>query len=392
MLSEIYGTFGRRVAHVWKLRLIFLTAVPGLMLVPVAAHAETLRIVNWNIDADNTAPDKTYNGIGYGGSTNGIPYGSSQLETVLDGIGANSPVNSTNTFDVLALTELYKTPSLTLNSIVTNLNAKYGAGTYAYDPTVDPVSDGGTNGGGPSGLIYDTKTIQVVGVETTIGNGSDDRSPIRYTLQPVGYPSSAQFYVYVDHAKAGTNSSDSNLRSTEATQVRADADALGASAHIIYTGDWNFDNGSTEAGYQTLTSTAGNGKAIDPGSFSQLYEDESAQGIKYRDELELYSAAANTPGQPGSQNGVDYVSGSFHIFGNNGSTGYGVAVNSSANTALSDLANRTTVLNDLTQVTDHLPTEEDFLISGIPLPEPSSVGLLAVSGLLLKRTRHPGRE
>lgn len=144
---------------------IFLCVAVAAILIPSASFAAiTIRVVSWNINADNSAPAGTHNGIGYGGSTNGIPAAGAALETVLEAIGQEGPVNAMHAIDVLALQELYKMPSITLNSIVTQLNATYGAGTYAYDPTVDPVDGSGTQGNGPNGLIYNTRTIQVKAV------------------------------------------------------------------------------------------------------------------------------------------------------------------------------------------------------------------------------------
>src|SRR5262249_11096673 len=147
-----------------------------------------------------------------------------------------------------------------------------GAGVYALDPTADPTS-GALTGNGPSGIVYNTQTIQVISA-TPIGaapSGSGaPRQPMRYQLRPVGQTSTADVYLYVSHYKAGSTSSDISRRSIEAQEIRANADALGAAAHIIYSGDFNLTGGSAEAMYQTLTA-AGNGQAHDPavaGSFA----------------------------------------------------------------------------------------------------------------------------
>ena len=64
-------------------------------------------------------------------------------------------------------------PSTTAAFIVGQLNTYYASigvsASYAYDPNVDPTT-GGT-GGGPSGLIYNTNTVQDLGV-TFLAYGS----------------------------------------------------------------------------------------------------------------------------------------------------------------------------------------------------------------------------
>jgi hypothetical protein len=120
--------------------------------------------------------------------------------------------------DVLALTEMLDTnnnsvTSSTLPALVNALNAIYGPGYYAYDNTPDPTS-GGTQFNGPSGLIYNTHTVQVVpGSEKALAYSGDNtnsvpRAPMRYTLQPVGYGSNADFYLYASHYKASSGSSN----------------------------------------------------------------------------------------------------------------------------------------------------------------------------------------
>jgi exonuclease III len=369
-----------------SLRTMVALGLAGLAtLLPAAALGSTIRIVSWNIDADNTAPAGSHNGISYGGSNSGIPAQSAAMETVLEAIGTENAVNSSQAFDVLALQELYQTPSITMGSIVNALNTKYGAGTYAYDTTTDPIDGSGTSGNGPSGLIYNTKTVQITGA-TSIGTPSgsgEARAPMRYTVQPVGYGTAADLYLYVEHAKSGSYTSGSPTngarRNTEVQGVRANADALGANAHVVYAGDFNLFNDAAEAAWTTLTAP-GAGQAIDTGNWtSQAYNSDYGSGPEFRDDLQLINSATQ------SQNGLQYVAGSFNVFGNNGSSGYNVAVSSSSNTALGDLSNRSTVLTDLTEVSDHLPVVADYAVVG--LPEPGTLVLLALGGLCALRRR-----
>ena len=187
--------------------LVILVAVAASM-----ASAQTLRIATYNVEADTGSPDS---GTG--------------LSTVLEAIGAEHLDGNAQPVDVLALQELYSTPSTTLSYIVNQLNGYYNTpGMYAYDTVVDPTT-GGT-GGGPSGLIYNTHTVQDVAA-AVIGTASSSgaaRAPMRYTLQPVGTGTGAQFYLYVSHAKSGTTTSDINRRNYEAGELRTDATCLGS--------------------------------------------------------------------------------------------------------------------------------------------------------------------
>jgi hypothetical protein len=85
-----------------------------------------------------------------------------------------------------------------------------------------------------------------------------------HRFRPVGaFDASTNFYVYVGHYKAGTDSASVARRNVEGQQVRANADALGPAAHVLYTGDFNA-GGSTEPAQQTLLAPGGPGQAIDP--------------------------------------------------------------------------------------------------------------------------------
>src|SRR5262249_9680455 len=61
---------------------------------------------------------------------------------------------------------------------------------------------------------------------------------------------------------------------------------------------------------------------------------------------------------------LEYRATTYHTFGNNGSVALNGNINDPSSTALPGLANRTTVLNLLTTVTDHLPTVADFTVAG----------------------------
>ena len=297
------------------------------------------------------------------------------------GVTPSNPVGHAQPIDVLALEELNyttsggsETISQTLSYITGQLNSIYGAGTYNYDTTIDP-SDGNSTGNGPSGLIYNTKTVAEVApadiIPNHLGGSGEARAPIRYELQPKGGAAYTDFYLYVSHAKASSGSSNATRRNIEAQDIRSDASNLPTNAHIIYTGDYNLTGGSSEAAYQTMiNSTPSPGQAIDtanPGnnfvensqSANSVYWpllSESATDLTARFDLQLVTSPTVT--LPGTQ----LVANTLTPFGNNGSVGYGGAVTDSSNTALPDLSNRSTILNDLTTDTDHLPVVADYVV------------------------------
>lgn len=219
------------------------------------AAGATLRIVSYNIDCADQNSDNNITGSAH------------SLPTVVQAIGLHHLGTNAQPMDVMGCEELQST---SLGNMVTQLNAIYGAGTYAYDPTTDP-----NTGGGPSGLIYNTHTVQVVaaralpkgqtvllqsnGTYTTAyspGGGVNGvpRGPMVYQLRPVGFGTNDDFYLYVSHARSSSDDTVGDARYAEAQAVRSDAKyKLPAGVHILYAGDWNLFNGSGENAYKCLT-------------------------------------------------------------------------------------------------------------------------------------------
>ena len=190
------------------------------------------------------------------------------MGAILQAIGAETVNGIAKPIDVLALQEQFSSATTT-QAIVEVLDALYGTGTYAR-----ATLDGNTLGAGRPGLIYNTQTVTLLD-QTALGsvNGSAQaRATLRYQLRPVGYDAGADFYIYSDHYKASTSSSDRARRRIEANSVRADADALGPGASIIFAGDYNIRGsfeepvpGSYESSnYSILLAAGGPGQAVDP--------------------------------------------------------------------------------------------------------------------------------
>ena len=322
--------------------------------------------------------------------------GTVQQGGVLEGIGeeilGNDPAQP---IDILALQETTSNSS-TVTPIVNGLNAFYNVpGMYSMSTTQATSSGGVTSGGGPSALVYNTTTVQLlasVKVDPPLGqplgsSSGEYREVMRYEFAPAGVTPTAanEFYIYVSHYKALTGSANEAARAGEAAIIRNDeANNLPAGARVLYVGDYNPTGGSTEAGYQTMVATSApngvqQGQGFDPLNPSgaagidwgvdslPFLKTESATSLLYRDDLQLMTSDVFY-GVPG---GLALVPGTYHAFGNNGTTAYGDSVNSGSNTALTNLMAgapipASTLYQDLTTASDHLPVVADYTISLSP--------------------------
>ena len=315
----------------------------------------TLRIATYNMEAD------------INGDTTPLP----GFYQVLEGIGEEQLQGDVQPVDIVTLEETTSN-STTVAPIVTNLNSYYnGLAVYAQS-SYQATEEGNdpTDGNGPNALIYNTKTLTLlasVGVGTPEGSTNGEyRQVVRYEFQPVGDTGSTGiFYVYVSHMKSGTTSADATDRGEEATIIRNDEATLPANSSVLYTGDLN--SAPPEAEFTNFTAS-GQGEAYDPLNFSTSvqYYSESATDLRYRDDYELMTS--NVLDDTGA---INYVSGTLHSFGNNGTTPAQGSVNSGSDTALnSDLVqdggtfiSASTLYSDLTTASDHLPVVADYTIS-----------------------------
>jgi len=262
------------------------------------------------------------------------------------------------------------------------------------------------DGNGPNAIVYNTKTVQLLasvpvdpsGGPNKLGSSSGEyREVMRYELAPAGMTPTAtnEFYVYVSHYKSsssGVEATNEFHRQEEATIIRNDeATNLPANARVLYVGDYNITT-SSEASYQTiLSNTAPNGihqgQGIDPLNVTDALnidwgnsttdtnllamKTDSAMDLRYRDDLQVMTTNVYF----GVAGGLVLVPGTYHVFGNNGTTPYKGSVNSGSNTALnSDLASgapfsASQLYLDLTNASDHLPVVADYTIP-ITVPAP----------------------
>ena len=379
-----------------------------------ATPTRTVRIVTYNIEADAGVTTPLPGLIAPPGNSGNVQAGG-----VLEGLGEELLNGNAQPLDVLALEETTGN-SITVAPIVAGLNSFYGvAGMYSnstYQATQFGGSDNIGGGNGPSAMVYNAKTLQLlasVPVDPPGGIGNlgsvsgEYREVMRYEFAPVGVAPMAtnEFYIYVSHYKAGTGAANEDYRLGEAQIIRNDeANNLLANSRVIYVGDYNVDD-SGEPGYQTILSNTApdgisRGQGIDPlnpannpninWSASTTVTNilvmltEHSYELEYRDDLQVMTTNVYY-GAPG---GLKYVPGTYHAFGNSGMAYYG-SVNSGANTALNNrlVTNAPVFISaaqlylDLTNASDHLPVVADYTI---PLPAPviSSFSLAGTSLIL----------
>jgi PKD repeat protein len=358
--------------------------------VVASAQTKTIRVVTYNIEDDINGATVPLPGLiaASGGSvTNG---------GVLEGIGEEI-INGdpAQPIDVLALEETTSNTT-TVQPIVNGLNAFYGSRNipagYAMS-SYQATDTGGSNAGnGPNAMVYNTNTLQLiasVGVGTPTGSGNGEyRQEVRYEFAPAGVTPTTnnEFYVYVGHYKSGTTSSDVTDRNGEAQIVRADVATLPSGARVLFTGDFN-TGAASEAMYQTLVAPGVN-RAFDvlnpTGSPSSNFDGagdvaeltESATDLRYRDDYQMMTSNVLY----GVSGGLAYVPGTYHAFGNNGTSPYQGSVNSGSDTALnSDLntngigISASTLYSYLTTASDHLPAVADYTITAAAPYSPQSI-------------------
>jgi len=382
-----------------------------------SAQNLTLRIVCYNIEDDITNstfhinPTTPLPGLIFpyagGSSTNGSVTNGGVLEGIGEEIlsdGVAQPI------DILALEETSSNPQ-TVAPIVAGLNAFYSiynplaSNMYAMS-TYQATNSGGTNdGNGPNALVYNTKTVQLLasvpvdppGGISQLGSVSGEyREVMRYEFTPANQigTQASEFYLYVSHYKSGTSSADLTDRGEEAVIIRNDETNLPANARVIYSGDYNVST-SSEASYQTIAAAdsptgVAQGQGIDPlntnaatgidwTANSLLYEKtEEDYELHYRDDFQMSTANIFNAAAAG----LALVPGTYHAFGNNGSTAYESSVDNGTDTALnSDLKpgspiSASQLYLDLIGASDHLPVVADYTI---PVPPPAAGFTFSIS-------------
>jgi hypothetical protein len=324
-------------------------------------------------------------------NTTGAP--ATGVDVVLKSIGEETRNGFAKPIDVLLLQEQSASPagagpnnpSPDTQQFVTLLNNMYAGQGVNYAMS---NRTGGTSFSGDSTqtLVYRVETVQLI-ADSAFGAVSGSgiaRQPLRYQLRPVGYGSQADFYVYNSHYKASDATSDPaapGRRNTEALAIRANSNALGEGAHIIYAGDHNFyDFDADEPAWGTLTGS-GAGQANDPINQVGTWHDNASFAA-----VHTQSPCLNSVGHCGVGGGMDdrfdfqlvsgefldneglsYIGGSYHAFGNNGTT-FNKDINNATNTVTFPGVTSYTksqILSAIRGATDHIPVVADYQLPAV---------------------------
>lgn len=374
----------------------------GGLPTPASAQTRTLRIVTYNLGADVNGITGPQPGlIAPPGDTNNFAAGG-----VLEGIGEEIVGSDlAQPLDILALQETTSNP-LTVTPIVNGLNTFYGvAGMYSNSSFQATSTNPNGTGNGPNALVYNTRTVQLLAsvpvnppAGTSLGSASGEyRQVMRYQFAPAGVATndSNVFYVYVSHYKSGTGTANETARQGEAQIIRSNSAALPPAARILYVGDYN-TGVAAEGMYVTLIAPGIN-QAVDPvnpsGNTNLTWDANSSLNVKtfsptaihYRDDYQMMTTNVYF----GNSGGLALVPGTYHVFGNNGSTPYLGSVNSGSNTSLNNrLATNGPVFIsaaqlylDLTSASDHLPMVADYTMP-VPAPVIASVSVAGTDLIL----------
>jgi endonuclease/exonuclease/phosphatase family metal-dependent hydrolase len=353
-------------------------AIAAVVLCAAAPASAQLRIVTYNVNASDPASPGPRTG----------------MDAVLRAINGSAKGGFTRSIDILLLEE--GASVTTTGSAYAGLLNSVTSGTSYRRSTVN----GDTAGSGRPMAVYNSASVELIAekrIGSISGTASQPRQTLRYQFRPVGYDAAADFYVYASHFKASSGAANEADRDTEARAIRADADALGQGASIIYAGDFNFYT-SSEDGFQTLTGT-GNGQAFDPisrvGSWSgnSTYKSVHTQspattlafdgqvlgGVDDRFDFQLVTGEVKDGG------GFDYIANSYWSFGNTGTHLINQAITTGSAATLAALlpgyttAQAQAVLTNLSRVTDHLPVVADY-----QLPAKMAASLASVPARVIR--------
>ena len=323
----------------------------------------------------------------------------SGVPTLLQALGDQSRGGFAKPIDLLFLQEQGSLTNDT-QGFVNALNTLYGAGTYARG-----FLDG--DGNGTQAVVYRSGSVQLIAetqASSTNASGAAS-SALRYRFRPVGYDTNADFYVYNTHLKSSDTTSDRARRAVEVTEIRADADALGEGAHIIYLGDFNLYRSSEQA-FVNYTNT-GNGQAFDPvnriGTWNNntnfidvhtqspvaishtYYGGQIGGGLDDRFDFQLVT------GEVLDGRGFAYITNSYWAFGNTATHSLNNSLSGGSVTALQAFLpgyttdQVSTVITSVMSSSDHLPVVADY-----QLPAKMGVALKTLASRAIVGTQLSG--
>ena len=301
-----------------------------IVLLSLSNADATIRIVSYN--CENRPNNATHD---------------ARFRTIFEAIGNESVNGLAKRLDILIMSETDTDSVVRLTNVLNNL---YNVTTYTPETT-------SSVGGDRSGVIYDASTVELVGTATELPD-IGTRPSLRVQFRPVGSTAPNEwFYIYTAHLKSGNGSSQRQQRATETANIRSDADNLGQGIPIIYAGDFNLFSSAEQAWDNMLDN--GNGQAFDPldrpgdwhddAAFLRLHSQDPGGAMDDRFDFQFITAELSDGA------GIDYVQGSYHVFGNNGSHALNHHITTGSGAA-SD------VLAALAAASDHLPVVADYAV------------------------------
>lgn len=310
-------------------------------------YLSAMRIVNWNTanGPNNSSDDALF-------------------RTVFEAIGNENVQGNTLRPAVIALQETDSSASRIENILDT---------LYPQTNYVSLVT--GLDGGGDAtGFVYDVSAVTLLSSLTVPGSFTHD--VLRAEFRPNGTSGTEDFFIYTTHLKAGTSGSDESRRGDEAAIIRANADALGEGSNIIVTGDFNIKDSNESAYFEFLA--PGPGQLQDPinrpgnwnnnNSFKDIHtqnpsNNPSGGGMDDRFDFQLGS------GELFDGLGFEYIVGSYHTFGNNGTHALNAGIDSGSGASPA-------VLAALANASDHLPVVADYEFDD----EPAGITIIESGG------------
>lgn len=290
-----------------------------------------MRIVNWNTanGPDNSSEDALF-------------------RTVFEAIGNENVQGNILRPAVVALQETDSSASRIENI----LDTLYPSTNYVS------IITGLDSGGDATGFVYDVSAVSLLSSLSLPGNFTHD--VLRAEFRPIGTTGSEDFFIYTTHLKAGSTGDNEATRGDEAALIRANADSLGQGTNIIVTGDFNIKDSNESAYFEFLA--PGPGQLQDPinrpgnwnnnNSFKDIHtqnpsNNPSGGGMDDRFDFQLGS------GELFDGIGFEYIVGSYHTFGNNGTHALNSGIDSGNGASPA-------VLAALATASDHLPVVVDY--------------------------------
>jgi hypothetical protein len=319
-------------------------------LLPIASAHAQVRVVNWNI-----------------ASMKGDPLA---IRTAINLMASDAKPGFATAPAIIVFSEVMADD---INALETQVDMaipgiNYTRGTFTTTPSEDAA-------GGAQAVFYRNSVVtEIPALHIDLDTGAGRKSD-RWQFQLVGYTSDqAKFFVYASHLKASPGATNESDRLAGAQVVRNNADALAASTHIIYCGDFNLYSNAEPAYAEFLS--AGNGQGFDPlgsGSWAgagnafkhtQSPRDIAAGGLigggmDDRFDFQLSS------GEMQDGDGISIVPGSYRAFGNDGNH-YNLAINIGNNTYYpSDIPLSNFLADTLFDAADHIPVIVDYRVPGV---------------------------